>query len=255
VLIRPTTLEDALAALEQHGPAATLIAGGQSLVPMMSAGLVRPQVLVDLGAINAQFAPYHVDVDDVVIGLGCTHRQLESAPSWLADAAPLLPAAAPHIASLAIRNRGTFIGSLAHGDPSAEWPAVAMALDAEVEIVSRQGHRTESFHDFLVGPMTTTLNIAQVSVDESSVVRDPRIAVFGVGDLPWRAREVEAELEGTAKPDLAAVGDLAAHLVEAISDASASAEYRKRMTGVMVRRGLEAAVMDATARRARDEGR
>ncbi|MGH9243611.1 MAG: FAD binding domain-containing protein [Acidimicrobiales bacterium] len=293
MLIRPTTVDEALAVLDEHGSAATLIAGGQSLIPMMSAGLVRPDVLVDLGRIETP-APYRLDGDDVVIGLGCTHRQVELAPSWLAAAAPLLPAAAPHIATLAIRNRGTFLGSLAHGDPSSEWPAVAMALDAELEIASRRHRRTESIHDFLVGPMMTTIDIgeivvgarwrgvppdrrtwtgvdvaelayrhgdyavvgvvAAVAVDENSVVRHPRIAVFGIGSLPWRAREVEAHIEGAADPDLAGAGDLAARLVDATSDVTASADYRKRMTGVFVRRALDAALGRARERRAREEG-
>jgi carbon-monoxide dehydrogenase medium subunit len=285
LLLRPSSVDEAVAILAEHGEAATLLAGGQSLVPMMSAGLLRPQVLVDLGAIVG-VEPFGLDGEDVVIGLGCTHRQLERAPAWFGRAAPLVVAAAPWIATPPIRNRGTFIGSVAHGDPSSEWPAVAVALDAVVEIASSAGRRTASVHDFLLGPLATSIEtgemvvavrmpradtsglqtgvavaelayrhgdyavvgvVAQLALDDADVIRQARLAVFGIGDIPWRAREVEAMLEGAPVPDLAAAGELAAELVTTVSDATAGAGYRRRMTGVMSRRALQSALTRATS--------
>jgi carbon-monoxide dehydrogenase medium subunit len=139
------------------------IAGGQSLVPMMSMGLARPSLLVDIGRLVD--APESAIEDGIVtLGLRTRHADLEAIGTELDRAAPMLAATAPWIAHPAIRSRGTFLGSLAHGDPAAEWPAVAMALAMELELRSPRGTRVVQASDFFLGPLMTALEADELLV-------------------------------------------------------------------------------------------
>jgi carbon-monoxide dehydrogenase medium subunit len=286
---RATTIEDALATLAEHGFDAKVLAGGQSLIPMMSLGLARPARLVDIGRV--------ADLDRIDLGeeirLGALvrHAHLAHPPADVARAAPLLPAAAPYIGHEAIRTRGTFCGSIAHGDPAAEWPAVALALDAVVEARSARGERSVPAADFFVGPLTTVLDedelvtgvrlpvaaprtgaavlelafrhgdyavvgvAAQVTLGEGDrpngghgpeggAFEDVRIGLFGVGGTPIRARTAEAIARAGAAA-FEEAGQAAAAESDPVSDATASADYRRRMTAVFVRRTLTLAAARA----------
>jgi carbon-monoxide dehydrogenase medium subunit len=286
---RPETVDDALALLAEHGFDAKVLAGGQSLIPMMSAGLADPAVVVDINAVPGLGA---VEVTGsggegerqraggrgslVRIGALARHRDLEHAGPAVGRAAPLLPAAAGFIAHAAIRNRGTFVGSLVHADPSAEWPAVALALDAEIRLRSVRGERVVAVSDFLLGPMTTAIEPDELAVEVSLVaagspsgvsvqelayrdgdyavvgvaaqvtgsgerVDDCRIVAFGVDATPVRASAAEALLRDAGRAGLDAAARLARQAAQPMSDATASADYRSDMISVLCRRALHEA--------------
>jgi carbon-monoxide dehydrogenase medium subunit len=286
---RPETVDDALALLAEHGFDAKVLAGGQSLIPMMSAGLADPAVVVDINAVPGLGA---VEVTGsggegerqraggrgslVRIGALARHRDLEHAGPAVGRAAPLLPAAAGFIAHAAIRNRGTFVGSLVHADPSAEWPAVALALDAEIRLRSVRGERVVAVSDFLLGPMTTAIEPDELAVEVSLVaagspsgvsvqelayrdgdyavvgvaaqvtgsgerVDDCRIVAFGVDATPVRASAAEALLRDAGRAGLDAAARLARQAAQPMSDATASADYRSEMISVLCRRALHEA--------------
>jgi CO/xanthine dehydrogenase FAD-binding subunit len=212
----------------------------------------------------------------VRIGALARHRDLEHAGPAVGRAAPLLPAAAGFIAHAAIRNRGTFVGSLVHADPSAEWPAVALALDAEIRLRSVRGERVVAVSDFLLGPMTTAIEPDELAVEVSLVaagspsgvsvqelayrdgdyavvgvaaqvtgsgerVDDCRIVAFGVDATPVRASAAEALLRDAGRAGLDAAARLARQAAQPMSDATASADYRSDMISVLCRRALHEA--------------
>lgn len=253
------------------------MAGGQSLVPMISLGLASPDVIVDINRLSDS-GGIRVDTGDVSIGPLVRHATLEGAPEDLTRAAPLLPAAAPWIGHEAIRNRGTFLGSLAHGDPSAEWPAVALTLDAKLRLQSVRGERWVAASDFFLGPLMTDVKedellvecrwqrapertgaavmelafrhgdyavvgvAAQVTVDRGGAIEQARLGLFGVGATPVRPIEAEQMLVG-AKGDRP-IRDAAAAAAESCdprSDPTASGAYRKEMVAVYCRRAVEEA--------------
>ena len=147
---RPETLEEALDLLAEHGDEGKALAGGQSLVPLMAMRLAQPSVVVDLGEI----AELRVRAGRR-LGAMVTNATLERDPDGLP---PVIAAALPHVGHFQIRNRGTVGGSLAHADPAAEWPALALLLGAELTVRSRdRGERTVAAADFILGPLTTVL--------------------------------------------------------------------------------------------------
>jgi carbon-monoxide dehydrogenase medium subunit len=160
--VRPNTIDEALSLLASD-ELSKVLAGGQSLVPMMSMGLARPSLLVDIGRVED--APQSGIEDGAVrIGPRTRHADLERFGTELDRAAPMLAATAPWIAHPAIRSRGTFLGSLAHGDPAAEWPAVAVALDMQLELQSPRGTRVVEAADFFLGPLMTALEADELLV-------------------------------------------------------------------------------------------
>jgi carbon-monoxide dehydrogenase medium subunit len=272
---RPETVDDALALLAEHGFDAKVLAGGQSLIPMMSAGLADPAVVIDINTLPGLDV---VEVTGSRVGIGALvrHRDLEHADPAVERAAPLLPAAAGFISHAAIRNRGTFVGSLVHADPSAEWPAVALALDAEIRLRSVRGERVVAVSDFLLGPMTTTIEPDELAVEVSLVatgspsgvsvhelayrdgdyavvgvaaqvtgsgerVDDCRIVAFGVDATPVRASAAEALVRDASRAGLEDAARLAQHAAQPMSDAIASADYRSDMISVLCRRALHEA--------------
>src|SRR6476660_7717394 len=152
---RPTRLEDAIALLAEHGREAKAIAGGQSLVPMMAFRLAAPRFLVDIGRIPG-LNRIAADHDAVRIGALVRWRDIERSPE-LQVAHPLLVEAVRHIAHYQIRNRGTVGGSLAHADPAAEMPGIAITCDAKIVVTGRQGQRVIQAADFFVDSLTTAL--------------------------------------------------------------------------------------------------
>lgn len=270
----PSSVEEALALLTRHGDNARILAGGQSLMPALNLRMNAPGVLVDINGLAALDRVTRT-ADLLVLGALTRHRRIER-DADIARAVPLLALAAPHIAHLPIRTRGTIGGSLAHADPAAEWPAVCLACNAEMVLHGPEGERSVAAEDFSLGVFTTALRpgellaairfpvgapgrragFAEVArrhgdfalagaavdlgLDASGRCRQARIVVFGASDRPLRRRAVEAVLQG-AMPTAALIREaatLAAAGLEPGSDLHASAEYRRRVTPAMVRRAL-----------------
>ena len=273
----PTTRDEVLQLLGQHGYDAKVLAGGQSLMPMMNLRLARPAVVVDINRVDG-LSGISSDNGGMTIGAMTRQRQIERSAE-VAGGFPVISAAIPHIAHFQIRNRGTIGGSLAHSDPAAEIPALCVALDAEITVSSSGGERTIAASDLAIGPLTTSLEpeelltqvrlpslggdgewrwgfrevcrrdgdfalvgaIALLRLDGGNVCQEARIAMFGVGDGPIRASEAEASLVGRAVDDAARreAAALVSAAVDPGSDIHASAEYRKEVSAVMARRALE----------------
>jgi CO/xanthine dehydrogenase FAD-binding subunit len=279
----PRTVEETLDLLARHGGEAKLLAGGQSLVPMMNMRLVRPAVLVDLNRVAALGA---VQEDAGRLRLGALVRQhaLER-DGRIAAAAPLLAEAAPLIGHLQTRARGTIGGSLAHADPAAELPACMIALDAVFHLRSAREQRTCRAHDFSRGLLATTLEpdellagievpaapapraghgfaevarrhgdfalvgaCAVLALDAAGVCRDARLVIFGAGDGPHLARATAALIgERPAAARLAEAGRAAAAEIDARADLHATAEYRRRVAAGLAARALHRAAARAEA--------
>lgn len=273
--VRAETVDHALDTLAEYGSDARVIAGGQSLVPMMSLRLVRPAILVDI-ARTPGFSG--IVGEDAVIRIGATARQSAVlASDEVRGAAPVVCEALRHVGHPAIRNRGTIGGSIAHADPAAELPAVALALDAQVVARRSSGERVLAAHDFFRGYFETALEEDELLTElrfpagrphertaflevarrhgdyalvgvvvrvgtSSSLVEGARIVVFGVGPEPTRVEEAEDALIGAALDETsirAAAGVAAANLAPR-GDVHASAEYRRSVAEVLVRRALQA---------------
>ena len=271
---RPSSLEEAVTELSDAGDEAKLIAGGQSLVPMLAYRLVRPSLLVDVDAVP-NLAGIRSEDGERVLGALLRHVELERAAE-LEGAHALLREAASHIGHLPIRVRGTLGGSLAHADPAAELPVAALALDAVVVARSARGERRIPASDFFLGPFTTALapdevltsvrlpeapREARVAFEEFAVragdfalasaavgiapARDggpawARVVLGGVAPVPVRARAAETLLAdgGLSDAELAAVGDAAAAEADPPDDHHASADYRRELVAALVQRAL-----------------
>src|SRR5712692_3156881 len=158
--IAPRSLDEAVAALAQGGPDAKVLAGGQSLIPLLNFRLARPSLLVDLNRI-AELAHVSPRGRGLVVGAMTRQVAVERAHG-LADLQPLLVEAIGFVGHAAIRSRGTIGGSLAHADPAAELPAVAVCLDAMLSVVGPRGRRVISAEDFFVGYLTTLLESDEI---------------------------------------------------------------------------------------------
>ena len=288
--VRAEALEDVLGLLADKGDSAKILAGGQSLVPMMSAGFVQAEVLVDVNRVGGLDG---LSVEDGVVRVGALvrHRILEHASPELSRAFPLFPAAAALISHPPVRNRGTLVGSVVHADPSAEWPAVMLATDGEIRLVSSRGERIVPAADFFDGPLTADIEAdevavevrlpvaprrtgaavreltyrcgdyavvgvaCQISLDDDGGVDDCRIALFGVDATPVRAGAAEDVMRSHGSAGIDEAARLAADAANPASDATASAEYRREMIPVYCRRALRAAMDDATLLSVADTGR
>ncbi|MGA9162277.1 MAG: FAD binding domain-containing protein, partial [Actinomycetota bacterium] len=226
---RAASVGEALELLAREGEDAKVIAGGQSLVPLMAFRLARPSALIDIARIP-DLRYVRRDGDVLRIGALATHRDVETnAEPGVLDGYAVLPRAARFIGHYPIRTRGTFGGSIAHADPTSEWCMLALLLDAQVVVTGAQGSRIVAASDFFLGVFTTALGAdelvteirftapaprsairefarrqgdfaivaASASVElDDGVVRSARIALAGVGDAPVRAAEAEALLAG-----------------------------------------------------------
>jgi carbon-monoxide dehydrogenase medium subunit len=273
-LHRPATLDAAVALLAEHGDEAKVLAGGQSLVPLLNFRLARPEHVVDIGDI-AGLARLHLRTDCLVVGAMVRQAWVEASPGVARDV-PLLAAAIPNIAHPPIRNRGTVGGSLAHGDPAAELPAVARALDATFVAAGPRGRREIAATDFFHGNLVTDLATdeilaeirfpraaahtgaafvevgrrrgdfalvgvaAQVTLRPDGVVQQARICLTGVAPTPCRATDAERLLPGQVVDDrrLATVADAVRAAVDPSADLHATAEYRKDVAGTLTARAL-----------------
>jgi aerobic carbon-monoxide dehydrogenase medium subunit len=260
--VAAASVDEAVSALGAGGDEAKVLAGGQSLVPLLNMRLARPALLVDVNPIPGLDGIYA----DGRLELGALVRQSDAlASSGAAEAAPLLHAALRHVGHPATRSRGTIGGSVAHADPAAELPAALLALDAEVVATGPSGERTVPAEELFLGPFTTSLapdellTTVRVPVQGSrrfgfaeltrrhgdfalagaAVLLNPaRIVLFGVGGVPVRALEAERALDEGA--GAAEVADIATRgLDEPVSDIHADAGYRRRAAAVLVRRALE----------------
>ncbi|HEX6444127.1 MAG TPA: xanthine dehydrogenase family protein subunit M [Streptosporangiales bacterium] len=280
-LHRPQKLDEALALLAEHGDDGKVLAGGQSLVPLLNFRLARPAHLVDVGRI-ASLAELRRTAAGVTVGAMVRQAGAERSPA-VARHCPLLAAALPNIAHPPIRNRGTVGGSLAHGDPAAELPSVATALDAVFVAASVRGRReipaAEFFRTHLVtalepdellteirfpatGPGTGAAFVevgrrrgdfalvgvgVQVSVDGARVT-DARVCFSGVADTPLRCRRVEDALRGTPADEdvLREAARLARETVEPVGDLHATADYRRHVAGVLLASAVRQAYESAS---------
>ena len=279
----PDTLEEALFVLGEAGDEARPLAGGQSLVPLLSLRLARPSRLVDLAGITALKT---LDTAGGHLAVGAMVREREAErDERVRSLAPALADALPLIGHPAIRSRGTIGGSLSHADPAAELPAVALVLEAELVAESRaRGRRSIPAADFFTGFFTTalapdelltTLRVpssapgtgwavdevarrhgdfaivaaaAMVRLDTSTGrIEEARVALAGVGDTPVRLPETEQMLAG-AEPADGAFADAAENAVTRLSppaDVHGSAAYRRHVAGVLARRTLKLAAQRA----------
>lgn len=273
----PDSLDEAVTLLAEHGGSAKVLAGGQSLVPLMNFRLATPSVLVDLNCVSGLEG---IAISDDRLVLGSMLRQSTAERSAeVARACPLLHASIPYIAHRTIRNRGTVGGSIAHSDPAAELPTVALALDAQIESTSVRGSRMIPAEDFFRGYFTTALaddeiltalhfplhsgrvswtefaprsgdfavvGIATVlDVEPDGTVGDCRLACCGIADRPVRLSGAESSLRGRLPTSdaVAETAAAAAREVDPVSDNVAGAGYRRHLVSVLVGRGVQAALM------------
>jgi carbon-monoxide dehydrogenase medium subunit len=279
----PTTLDEALACLREHGAEAKLLAGGQSLVAAMNLGLARPGVVVDLNGV-AGLDGVHEDGAWLRVG-ALVRQQALAASQQVRRACPLLAEAAALIGNARVRSRGTLGGSLAHADPASELPAVAVALGAELRVAGLRGTRAVAAGDFVLGPLTTALAEDELLVEVCLPARPPRsgwafeevarrpgdfavvgvaamvtlaadgrcmdarLAFAGVGAVPVRAVTAEAGVRG-GQLTAALVEDaarMAADKLDVAGDALISADYRRHLARVLAARALQRAVERAGA--------
>jgi carbon-monoxide dehydrogenase medium subunit len=273
----PKTIEEAVETLaEVAGDDGRVLAGGQSLVPIMAFRLAKPAHLVDINGVEA-LRRLTVDGDKLSIG-ACVRHAAFHKPVVDGPLGRLLAKVVRHIAHYPIRTRGTFCGSIAHADPASEWCLVAAALDADMVARSAGGTRTIPARHFFQGIMTTALKedelltevrlpilpadthcgfyefnrragdfaIAMALVTyrlQNGKMVEPRVAVGGAEPQPRRIAEAEQALAGQApgKPAFEAAADAAANVVEPLDDAITSAEYRRDLVRTVTRRALEQA--------------
>jgi carbon-monoxide dehydrogenase medium subunit len=267
------TVDEAVSVLAEHGDEAKLLAGGQSLVPLMNLRLAAPSMLVDLNRV-AELRGVEAN-GTIEIGAMTRQADLERSEA-IAAGAPLVAAALRHVAFPAVRSRGTIGGSIAHADPAAELPAVLLALGGEVVAQSASGSRTIAADDLFETYFTTALRSDEVltriripaagagqrfgiqevarkrndfalagavvvaDVDASGACTAARVALFGVSDRPIRAAAAEQALTGSNLDAgaAAAAAEAAMGEIDPKSDAHASADYRREVTGVLVRRAV-----------------
>jgi carbon-monoxide dehydrogenase medium subunit len=273
----PATIAEAVDLLTAHGGEAKPLAGGQSLMPMMAFRVVLPTLLVDLRKIPDI---RRIEITDEGVRLGAMVRWRDILDDVrFAKAHPLLVAAVSHVAHYQIRNRGTVGGSLAHADPAAELPGIAVTCDAQISAIGKDGGRTIAAADFFVGALSTALKpdeiITQIKfpawppgrrfafqefarrrgdfaisgaalyydLDQAGNAIDSHVGIIGVSDRPQRLSAVETVLNDRKIDDAAitAAAEAAASAVSPQDDIHASASYRRSLTGTMVERALKIA--------------
>ena len=269
---RPASVDEALALLTEHGDEAKVLAGGQSLLPIMALRLGRPEHVIDIGAID--------ELKSISVGGGITigamvrHAEAEKSAE-VAEQTPLITAALPYVGHRAIRNRGTVVGSIAHADGAAEMPAVCLAIGAKMHIASSTQTRQVAAADFFQGFFTTSIEAnelltavhfpAQSTSAGSTVVEISRrhsdyamcglacmidapdgtivsaaLSFFGVASAAVRATEAEAALVGKVPNNetFAAAATIVSNTLAPDDDIHATAAYRRHIAGVLTRRGL-----------------
>jgi carbon-monoxide dehydrogenase medium subunit len=277
----PRSIAEAVALLRTHDGEAKLLAGGQSLMPLLAMRLARPSLLIDLGRIDG-LDYVREEAGSIAIGAMTTKSTVERS-ELVRTRQQLFHQATRLIGHPQIRNRGTVGGSMAHADPAAEYPAAALVLDAKLRVVGDEGERSIDAADFFVSTLTTALEPFEILTEvrvpmlapgtgwsmlevsrrhgdfamagaaltlrlDGGRIASARIVLFGVGPVPVRARAAEEILAGE-KPAAAiytrAAAQACASVSEPLSDLHASAEYRLHLAGVLVERALAEAVTRA----------
>jgi aerobic carbon-monoxide dehydrogenase medium subunit len=274
---RPTTLAEAISLLATREGEAKVLAGGQSLVPMLAFRLVAPTLLVDLNRLS-ELRYIRIGDDGVRLGAMVRWRQIED-DVRLVSAHPLLVSALKHVAHYQVRNRGTIGGSLAHADPAAELPGIVVTCEAEITAIGAAGRRVIRAADFFLGPLTTALRPEEIIVElhlppwptqrrwgfeefsrrrgdfalaaaalyydtqPDGKASNSHVGVMGVGDRPQRLAQVEAILNGRVidRDTIAKAERAAAAAINPSDDIHASAAYRRALVGTMVERALKRA--------------
>jgi carbon-monoxide dehydrogenase medium subunit len=272
--IKPTVLAEALSLLAEAGDDGQLIAGGQTLLATLNMRLSEPAILIDITDIN-ELKGISLVGNQLRIGALVTHTEIEDS-ELVAKHAPLLKAAAPHIAHRAIRNLGTWGGSLAYGDPAAEWPACSLTLNATMIIVGPGGERRISAQDFFIDLYTTSLEpdeilvateipvadnnqvfyfhelarrhgdyaiagLAAVAQKQGNVLSDYALTFFSVASTPLMAMKTQALVnDKVLTPEVIASAVAAARAeIDAIADITNSVETKQHLIGVLLERGLK----------------
>jgi carbon-monoxide dehydrogenase medium subunit len=272
----PTSISEAVALLASHDGEAKLLAGGQSLVPMMAFRVATPSLLVDLRKL-AELRQIRITQDGVVLGAMVRWRDLLE-DERLKTAHPLLVAAVEHVAHYQIRNRGTVGGSIAHADPAAEMPGIVVTCEAQIAVMGKGGGRTIAAGDFFRGPLMTALEADEIITEirlpawpakrrygfqefsrrrgdfamaaaavfydaDNDKARNAHVGAIGVADYPLRLPSVEVVINGQKIDDavIAKAEAAASAAVDPADDIHASGAYRKALVGVMVERALKAA--------------
>jgi CO/xanthine dehydrogenase FAD-binding subunit len=279
--VAPRTEDEALAALAEHGDRAKILAGGQSLIPLMNFRLARPEVIVDANRLSALDYLRAVD-GGMAIGALTRQHALEH-DATVGARLPVLAEACHLIGHAPIRHRGTVGGSLAHADPASELPAVMLALEAEMVAASRRGRRSIAAEQFFTGPLTTALRpdellsevrvpglpprtggafiemsrrvgdfalvgvAAVITLDGAGRCERARLTLCGAGPTPVRARAAEQVLAGT-RPEGQVLDEAARRAAEATdppSDVHASAAFRRKLAAHFTRQALALAARRA----------
>lgn len=273
--LAPTTVEEAVAALAEHGDDAKVLAGGQSLLPVLRMRLNAPEVVIDLGRIES-LRGVRDDGDAIVVGAMTPHSVVGKDP-LVAEHAALVSRAVVHLADAQVRHRGTFGGALAHADPAGDLGAPALALGAQFVIAGPSGTRTVAADDFFVDLFETAVGedeiltevrlpkhtgwgahyekfvrvahqwpivaIAATVRTEGGVIAEARVGLTNMGSTPLRARAVEAALAGQPATDEAvrAAAAAAAEGTNPPTDLNGDADYRRHLATVLTRRAVLAA--------------
>jgi aerobic carbon-monoxide dehydrogenase medium subunit len=273
---RPTTIDEALQAVASGGEDVKILAGGQSLIPVMRLRLAAPETVVDLTRVT-ELRGVREDGDAIVIGAMTTHSDVLSDP-LIGRYAPLIAEATETVADRQVRHRGTFGGALAHADPAGDLPAVALALDAEFVIAGLEGRRTVPAAEFFVDYLTTALEEGELLVEirvpklrgtwgmhyekfnrvaqawsivavaalvrrEEGRIAEARVGLTNMGPTPLRARGVEAALVDVdaTREAVAAAAEHAAEGTSPSSDLNGQADYREHLARVLTRRAVTVA--------------
>jgi aerobic carbon-monoxide dehydrogenase medium subunit len=281
----PESVDEAVQLLGENPDGTSLLAGGQSLIPVLNMRLAQPELIVDLNRVRRLDSIEETPGGGLRFGSMVRQRRLETEPI-VRERVPIMRAAARHIAHLPIRSRGTVGGSIAHADPAAELPATVSVLDARLVIRGAEGEREVPAGDFFVGPLTTAIEPGELLVaveleppppgsgsaflevarthgafalaaaaavlhlDDSGVVDHARVALAGLGGVPYVPAWLD-EVAGGEAPDEALfrrVGERVRDEVEPFDDVHASAQYRKRVAGVLTARALATAAAGAGQR-------
>ena len=273
----PTSVAEAVALIAAHDGEAKPLAGGQSLVPMLAFRVAAPTLIVDLRKLG-ELRDIRIGEDGVALGAMVRWRDILD-DARLRAAHPLLVEAVGHVAHYQIRNRGTVGGSLAHADPAAELPGIAVTCEAEIAVTGKAGTRTIKAADFFTGALTTALKADEIitalrlppwptarrygfvefarrsgdfalaaaalfyDADAGGRARNAHVGVIGVADRPLRLAAVEAVLNGNVVDEatIAQAGAAASAAVDPPDDIHASGAYRRALVGTLVERALTSA--------------
>ena len=272
----PKTIEEAAALLAASNGDGKIIAGGQSLMPMINFRLVKPAILIDINRIEGLD---RIELEDNRVRIGATVRHCRTATDPLiSEHLPVVHEAMHHVAHMTVRNRGTFCGSVAHADPAAEMPMMTRFLDGTIVAFSVRGERRIPAAEFFVGSLVNSLEpdelVTAVEIDAippdagwgfeefakrhgdfalacfattlravGGRAKDVRVGMMGVGETPMRLREIEDILDGTDVSDVV-LDEVAKRLTDILTpntDIHASADYRRHLSGVLAKRALRAA--------------